>query len=154
MTFLWYTLNNDETAAAGLFDQDKEKSEIDSKWSELRKKDKIADSSPASAANRRRRIFHIDYVNHVSIKLSCWCRGYYVLKFDVSVVHIEKSWNFEKWQNFFKFFGPFNWKKKKILQIDSKWSETRKKHKTADSSAGGRRRPPTPPTTVFTSRVC
>ena len=112
MTFLWYTLNNDETAAAGLFDQDKEKSEIDSKWSELRKKDKIADSSPASAANRRRRIFHIDYVNHVSIKLSCWCRGYYVLKFDVSVVHIEKSWNFEKWQNFSKFFGHFNWKKK------------------------------------------
>ena len=26
---------------------------------------------------------------------------------------------------------------KKILQIDSKWSETRKKHETADPSAAG-----------------
>ena len=31
---------------------------------------------------------------------------------------------------------------KKILQIDSKWSETRKKHETADPSAADRRRRP------------
>ena len=45
-------------------------------------------------------------------------------------------------KNLAKFFGHFN--KKKILQIDSKWSETRKKHETADPSAaaGADRRQP------------
>ena len=45
-----------------------------------------------------------------------------------------------------------------FLQIYSKWSETRKKHKTADPSAVAdrrrRRRPPTPLPTDFPSRVC
>ena len=37
-------------------------------------------------------------------------------------------------QKFGKFFGHFEGKKI-FLQIDSKWSETRKKHETADPSA-------------------
>ena len=41
--------------------------------------------------------------------------------------------------------------KKKILQINSKWSETRKKHDTADPSAADDRRPIFPVEYVNTS---
>ena len=54
-------------------------------------------------------------------------------------------------KNLVKFFGHFNRKKN---QIDSKWSETRKKHETGETEflpvagAGSRR------STDFTSREC
>ena len=72
------------------------------------------------------------------------------------MVHIEKWLNFEKWRNFLSFL-VISTEKKNFLQIDSKWSETCKKHETADPSADAaadrrrRRRPIFPVEYVNTS---
>ena len=119
---------------------------------DLKRVKKIADSSPTSAADRWL-TFHIDYVITcchtkflIPIKLSCWCCGNYIVKFDDFVVLIEKWWNFEKWRNFFKFFGHFSWKKNFCKSTPNGLKRVKNTKPPT--------RPLTPPPTDFPSRVC